>query len=327
MIALFDIGGTNFRSAIYHNQILSNIEKTLTPNYTMGLSETEINNHILDKIYSFVIKNDKIYCIGVCFAGPISKSGIVWGSGVIYGNILKNKYNLKDLIIKKTNIKIVYVVNDLYAAALRYKNYYKNYLILTVSSGIGNKIVINRNVQIGDDGLEGEIGHIRAIDCDNININCDCGCGTNHIGSISSGRGIENIANKYKYSLFKNQYEKSILIKKQFISICDIAIAADNNDLFSIEIINYCTRPLAYVLCTILSSLYLEKIILMGGFAQNCNSYIKILKNNMLDFGVYNYNSEMILEKIVIGHNDDDHGLLGLIEYIKSNYILESIKC
>jgi len=326
MIAIFDIGGTNFRAAIYQNKKIIKIEKIPTPNYLKGFSINAINNHILDLIFVFIKKNEGVNCIGVCFAGPVSKNGVIWGSSVIYGKKILKNFNLRNEIIKKTKIDNVYVVNDLFAASWRYINQYNKFLLVTVSSGIGNKIVINKEVQIGDDGFEGELGHIRAIGCEEINIKCDCGWGINHIGSISSGRGIENIANKYKNTVFNKSYLESSLQNNKYITIYDIAKAADMSDVFANEIIDYCTKPLAYTFCSLLASLYLDKIILMGGFVQNCNSYIKYLVKNMIDFGIYNFNSDMIKEKIIIGYNDDEHGLYGLISYLDSKYCMENIQ-
>ena len=327
MLAVFDIGGTNLRAATFYLGVLSNIEIIKTPNYFVYSSEEKINEQIIEIIQSYIIKHKQVKSVGVCFAGPVSKQGVVIGSSVIYGKKLNKPFHLRSKLMKILGMNQIIVVNDLFAAAWRYIGIYKNFLILTISSGIGNKIVVNNEVQIGNEGFEGELGHILAFGCDSIEVTCTCGCGNNHIGAISSGRGIENVANILKNNRFINSYSKSVLYEIESIKADDIAKAADSSaDAFALEVIWYCVRPLAYTLCALLTSLYLEKIIIMGGFAQNCISYIEILKKQMIEFGVYNYSSSMISSRVEMGKNDDMHGIWGLVNYSNNYYNRSGIK-
>jgi glucokinase len=62
----------------------------------------------------------------------------------------------------------------------------RDFLYLTVSTGIGGAIVAGGELYGGADGVAGEIGHI-AVDIDGP----PCGCGANgHLEAISSGSGI-----------------------------------------------------------------------------------------------------------------------------------------
>jgi len=85
----------------------------------------------------------------------------------------------------------VVLERDTHVAALGEATYgvargIRDFLYLTVSTGIGGAIVANGELYGGADGVAGEIGHI-PVDLDGP----PCGCGANgHLEAISSGSGI-----------------------------------------------------------------------------------------------------------------------------------------
>jgi glucokinase len=85
----------------------------------------------------------------------------------------------------------VVLERDTHVAALGEATYgaargVRDFLYLTVSTGIGGAIVANGELYGGADGVAGEIGHIM-VDLDGP----PCGCGANgHLEAISSGSGI-----------------------------------------------------------------------------------------------------------------------------------------
>ena len=85
----------------------------------------------------------------------------------------------------------VVLERDTHVAALGEATYgaargVRDFLYLTVSTGIGGAIVANGELYGGADGVGGEIGHLM-VDLDGP----PCGCGANgHLEAISSGSGI-----------------------------------------------------------------------------------------------------------------------------------------
>ncbi len=85
----------------------------------------------------------------------------------------------------------VVLERDTHVAALGEQTYgiargVRDFLYLTVSTGIGGAIVARGELYGGADGVAGEIGHI-PVDIDGP----PCGCGSNgHLEAISSGSGI-----------------------------------------------------------------------------------------------------------------------------------------
>ena len=317
MRMVFDIGGSSFRYALFDGNKMVARAKMATPNYLQGLTSQEINDRLLDLIDKALGPDrDMITDIGICYAGPVSGSGSILGSPTIHGEKLERPFDLKSAVAGRTGIGSVRVTNDLSAAAYRYLDDYRSYELITISTSIGNKIVIEGKLQLGSEGLEGEIGHISALlpppYTEEVSIACSCGCGLNHLGALSSGRGIAEVATQLKSGSLRQSYETSPLKSCQNPSPEAISKAAEQGDHFSQTVIDLCTYPLAYAICLTLTSLYLEKVILIGGVILNSPGYFDSLLKNILGIGVYNYGPESLRQKITKGTPDDDSGLIGM---------------
>lgn len=320
-ICVCDIGGTNFRIGVFRDGELYNVKRFSTPNY-FKYNEDEIKRLIICDIISAFkdIKSDNedLNSLAVCFPGPVNSEGVVIGSSVIFGDALKESFFLKSEIEKQLEGVNVFVTNDMTASVYRYTEFYNDFCLITVSSGIGNKIYSNGNVLIDENGLTGEIGHYQ-VDLDNVSIECSCGYGINHVGMISSGRGIELIGKLFseKNSKYRSFYMNSQLAKEtnyQANEITSLAIARSvaNNDPYCKFIIDFCTKPLADVICLLAIAMNLPHFIIIGGFALNCEYYLQSLTNNILKKGIYNFTPEKIQNIVKLGIKDDDHGLIGV---------------
>tara|TARA_Y100000034_G_scaffold109178_1_gene140172 strand:- start:3860 stop:4732 length:873 start_codon:yes stop_codon:yes gene_type:complete len=119
--------------------------------------------------------------------------------------------NLKKIIENKTGKKVL-MENDANCTALAeflfgHGKKVKNLACLTIGTGLGGGIIINKKIYIGK-GNAAEFGHI-TIEPQGIKCNCgNYGCLEEYI----SGRGIERIAKKL--DLNKNVYEIYKLAKK-----------------------------------------------------------------------------------------------------------------
>ena len=69
------------------------------------------------------------------------------------------------------------------------------FVLLVLVLALVLKIFWKGNVILDEDGYGGELGHCLYLNCIDDKIKCDCG-EYGHLGSISSGRGIENISKK-----------------------------------------------------------------------------------------------------------------------------------
>jgi predicted NBD/HSP70 family sugar kinase len=172
-------------------------------------------------------------------------------------------------------------------------------------------------VLIGPDGFAGEIGHYEA-DLGGMEIPCSCGTGSNHLGAISSGRGVEAIARAFGgpggrfEALFRDRRRDPGLGRDPGRLTSEvIAAAADRGDAFCRAVIDFCTGPLAGAVSLLALALYLKRVILIGGFALNCGYYRASLVRNTIRRGIYNATPDRIRRLIVCGEHDDDHALIG----------------
>lgn len=320
-ICVCDIGGTNFRLGVYDNGNLYNVKRFNTPNY-FNYSEEEIKNLIISEIvtaFSDIRRdNGEINCLAICFPGPVNSEGVVIGSCVVFGDALKEKFFLKKEIEKRIKGVHVFVTNDMTASVYRYVEFYSDFCLITVSSGIGNKVYSNGSVLIDEGGLTGEIGHYQT-DLEDVSIECSCGYGVNHVGMISSGRGIELVGrlfadkkSKHRSFFMNSPLARSINYNINEITAQAIASSAMEGDSYCKYIIDYCTKPLADVICLLALAMNIPRFIIIGGFALNCDYYFESLSNNIFKRGIYNFEPDKIRNIVKPGIKDDDHGLIGV---------------
>ncbi len=318
-ICVCDIGGTNFRMAVFENGKLYDVKKIKTPNFYI-YDEKEIKRLIVEALVDGFTEKKSVYedmsSFSVCFPGPVTSAGEVLGSSVIFGTTLKERFFLKSELEQKLPGVKVSVMNDLTAAAYRYMGN-GNFCLITVSSGIGNKVCIDGRVIIDPEGRTGEIGHY-AADGIELGIECTCGTGKDHVGMIASGRGVELVARLFgaseaeAYGLFS---ESALFAEchgdSQNITAEILAKSADDGDVFSRYVIDFCTKPLAAEICLLAIAMHIPKFVIIGGFALHCEYYMEALIRNIKKKGIYNFTDSEIESMVVYGAHDDDHGLIG----------------
>ena len=330
-ICVIDIGGTNFRCGVYRQGSLN--RTTVVKSYTPGY---KINTHSIDSIQSSLVERiasaytEKVQRFGnlpvlaIGFPGPVAVNGIVRQSSVVFGADLKKPFDLRGELNRRfknrpCQPKVILVTNDMTASAWRYADSgHDPFCLITVSSGIGNKIFARGDVLIGEDGLAGEIGHY-AVEIPGLAIPCSCGSGNNHVGMISSGRGVELFARRfarrggaYRAQFLGSKIGRDVEFEASNLSNEKLARAADQGDTFCRRVIDFCTVPLAHAICLLALAQYLRKFILIGGFALHCDYYRVALIENVIRKGIYNLGESQIRKMIICGKHDDDHTLIGL---------------
>ncbi|MFH1425467.1 MAG: ROK family protein [archaeon] len=146
MTLSIDIGGTHIRSALVSKTNLSQIIKTHTPK-----TKKQIINSLFKTISSYPKQNS----IHISTAG-FERNGLIH-----HAINMDFKVPLRKILKQKFKVP-VYVENDANCAALAELNYgngkkLNNFILLTLGTGIGGAIVINRKIYKGNGGA-GEIG-------------------------------------------------------------------------------------------------------------------------------------------------------------------------
>ncbi|PIN95690.1 hypothetical protein COU56_00790 [Candidatus Pacearchaeota archaeon CG10_big_fil_rev_8_21_14_0_10_31_9] len=149
MVLSIDLGATNIRIAEVNGDKIKNKKKVETPK-----TKKQILKTLLKLIESY--GNPSAICIGI--AGFV-KNGKICGTP----NMDFNDVNLKKILSSRYKIP-VYIDNDANCAGLG-ELYYgrgkgkKNFVLLTIGTGIGGAIVINGRIYRGS-GFAGEPGHM-----------------------------------------------------------------------------------------------------------------------------------------------------------------------
>ena len=145
-----DLGGTNIRVALVDgNKILKYLKESTPKNQNKLLKK-------MSEMISCLISND-VKAIGVGSPGPLANGIIINPPNLPFRNFNLKKY-LQDKFKKRVAIE-----NDAKCVALAESKLgcrKKNFIILTLGTGIGGGIIINNMLYTGSHGYAGEINGI-----------------------------------------------------------------------------------------------------------------------------------------------------------------------
>jgi glucokinase len=196
--------------------------------------------------------------------GNINKGTIEYPADLPWKGIIP----LADFFKKYTNLPVV-VTNDANAAAVGEMIYggargMKDFVVITLGTGLGGGIVIDGKLVYGHDGFAGEIGHI-AIQPPGFS-NRDCGCGKKGcIETYVSATGIKRTVLK----IMADSIQPSELRKYSFDELDSKIIhdAAKNGDAIALRAFEHTGKILGFKLADIVATTNPEAIFLFGGLA------------------------------------------------------------
>lgn len=258
-----DLGGTKISGAI------SDADGNILNDITVETASYEGVEPVIFRIKGIVshllkvtgINREDVYGIGIGSPGPLdSKKGIIANAVNIKGfidipivSILENEFNIK-----------TYLDNDANAAALGELWFgagkgCKNFIYITVSTGIGSGIVIDGDIYSGTTGNAGELGHT-TVDINGVKCNCgNYGC----LETISSGTAIGRIARE---RLSKG--EESMLREYSAVTSKEVFECAAKGDRMASEVIDYSIGHLGIAIANVVAIFDPEKVIIGGGVSK-----------------------------------------------------------
>ncbi len=172
----------------------------------------------------------------------------------------------------------VAVTNDANAAALGEMTYgaargMKDFIMITLGTGVGSGIVINGQMVYGHDGNAGELGHL-VMKRNNGRM---CGCGrTGCLEAYCSATGVARTAREF----LEVRTEPSVLrnIDIEDITSKDVYDAAMAGDKIAKEIFEYTGKILGEAFADMVAFSSPQAIILFGGLAKSGDLLLKPLK-------------------------------------------------
>lgn len=274
---VFDVGGTNLRCAVYdaHTRSLSRQKSRTTPSLVTlpDAKPEEIRDALIGAIVALgneVAAGRPPATVSMAFAGPIDPQGHVLAAPTIWGRSLNRPVDLAARLKRFWPTARVLVANDVTAAGYCYLRGSQDDLsIVTVSSGIGNKVFVRGTPIVGPNGRGGEIGHVR-VDFSPDAPLCDCGH-RGHLGAVSSGRGTLHMAKRLA-EREPAAFRKSLLyadVGTDANALTNRAIvgAFRRGDEWTTSLVGRAARPLAQMLAGIHLSVGVERFVIFGGFA------------------------------------------------------------
>lgn len=162
----------------------------------------------------------------------------------------------------------VSLTNDANAAAVGEMTYgaargMKNFIMITLGTGVGSGIVIDGKMVYGHDGFAGELGHTIIDRAENARV---CGCGRKGcLEAYCSATGVSRTA----YEWLAASDEPSLLRNYEKISAKDVFDCAKQGDKMAKRIFDYTGTLLGRQLAEFIAFSAPEAIILFGGLARN----------------------------------------------------------
>ncbi len=160
----------------------------------------------------------------------------------------------------------VALTNDANAAAVGEMTYgaargMKNFIMITLGTGVGSGIVINGEVVYGHDGFAGELGHTSAVR--NNGRSCNCGK-TGCLEAYCSATGVARTAREW----LELTDEPSLLRSLDTIASKDVYDAAKEGDKLALKIFEFTGRILGRSFADFIAFSAPEAIVLFGGLAR-----------------------------------------------------------
>ncbi len=300
-----DIGGTNTVFGIVDARgtiLCSSSIKTQAYDDVNNYADAVCNN-LLPLIES-VGGKEKIKGIGV--GAP---NGNYYNGTIEFAPNLpwKGVIRLADMIEERLEIPTA-LTNDANAAAIGEMTYgvargMKDFIMITLGTGVGSGIVINGQMVYGHDGFAGELGHtiIRRG-------GRPCGCGRRGcLETYCSATGVARTAREF----LAERTEPSLLrqIPVEEITSKDVYDAAVKGDKLALDIFDFTGTILGESLADAIAFSSPEAIVLFGGLAKSgeylMKPLLKALNENVLN--IYKGKTKVLISEL----KDSDAAVLG----------------
>lgn len=195
---------------------------------------------------------------------------LIWGhDGVV---------PLADMFSKGLGGIPVALTNDANAAAIGEMTYgvargLKNFIVITLGTGVGSGIVVNGQVIYGSDGFAGELGHVIV----KREGGRSCGCGRHGcLETYCSATGVARSAREF----LEKTTTPSVLrdLKPEDITSLDVSLAAEKGDQLALDVYAFTGKMLGEACADFAAFSSPEAFIFFGGLTKAGDLLMKPLK-------------------------------------------------
>ena len=211
--------------------------------------------------------------------GNIKAMGIGAPNGNFYSGAIEYAPNLPwahngvvplaKMFSERLNNIPVGMTNDANAAAIGEMVYgvargMKNFIVITLGTGVGSGIVVNGQLLYGHDGFAGELGHVTMVRGESGRL---CGCGrTGCLEAYCSATGVARTARELLTTTDRPSILRDMNIED--ITSLDVSIAAGKGDILAKEIYEFTGKMLGEACADFAAFSSPEAFIFFGGMVK-----------------------------------------------------------
>lgn len=274
-----DVGGTNTAFG-FIDEVGNCVYESSIPTYSEQ-SADQLFERLFRKMEDDFKKYSDVYELaGIGIGAP--NANYYKGTVELPPNLNWGFVNVLDIVKKYSPLPSA-ITNDANAAAIGEMIFgaakgMKDFIVITLGTGLGSGIVVNGELVYGADGFAGEIGHT-VVDPSGR----ECGCGRKGcLEAYASATGIRRTV----YELIGTTNTPSELRGISFnqLTAKDISDAANRGDKLALEAFDYTAKILGLKLADSVAYLSPEAIVLFGGLALAGDLVLAPTKRYMEEF-------------------------------------------
>lgn len=250
-----DIGGTDIKFGKFVNGDLVLKQRIAT-------NKDDDGSHIIGEVCTVVnemVGDDTLQALGIGVPGPVV-DGVVLGAH----NLKWQEKNIKQELQDAFPQVYITVLNDANAATLGEMAFgggkeFNDFVFITIGTGIGGGIIINRKLVEGSTGSCGEIGHLRVGFADERKCSCglfDC------VEQYASATGIVVTAYQLRVNRETRLNDEKILTSKIIFDL------AKEGDVIALEVVDKMVEKLATALSQVANTINPEAFVIGGGVSK-----------------------------------------------------------
>jgi glucokinase len=236
---------------------------------------------------------------GNFYSGTVEYApNLPWKGIIPLAKLIENKFHLPTILTNDANAAAIGEM--MYGAAKGMKDF----IMITLGTGVGSGIVANGQLILGNDGFAGELGHTIIIPD-----------GRKHEGTLKFG-SLESYASATGVALtaqemLKNSKEESLLrnIPKEQVDSKKVYEAAIQGDKLAKDIFDFTGKILGLALANFVMFSSPEAIVLFGGLTKSGDLILKPTREHMEANLIQVFQNKV---KILVSHlKESDAAILG----------------
>ena len=307
-----DLGGTNCRGALVGDDGQLCFQRSIKTRIDAGFDSfwSRFVRFCQELIDEGRQQGYALEGVGLGFPGIVAKEGFVHVSPNLPP---LNGFALADHLVSQLRLP-VRIVNDANAIALGEARWgagqeFSNFVMVTLGTGVGGGLIINRQIWTGADGAAGELGHITVEPLGRL-----CGCGAyGCLEQYASGPAIVRTC----LELWNHYSEQGSHPSIKPCTAEEVTVAAVNGHPAARGACESAGRYLGQVLAGIANLLNLEGAVIGGGVSANLDLIMPSLREE-IDKRAFAVTARRM--KLVPAALGDKAGILGAAHAIREMF-------